>query len=208
MVFTNKQNRHILKCSKNSKKIERDKNDTILEEKTVKERETILSEYNSATCCIKRFKEYVKAKNEQNVYLIEYYEKKMYRKLKLESYGNQQRVKETMIKKFANKFGTKDEVVIMMGDWSETKQMKNCDPSKGKGIRRIFKEYGYELYIVDEYRTSCRLYETGEELINMRNEHKLLGSKIYNKVQDMDILCIKIKEEIKRTGKRPTIINM
>ena len=35
MVFTNKQNRHILKCSKNSKIIERDKNNTIIEEMTV-----------------------------------------------------------------------------------------------------------------------------------------------------------------------------
>jgi len=208
MVFTNKQNRSILKCSKNGKKIEKDKKTSIMEEKSVKERETSLSEYNSATCNLDRFKEYLKVKNEENEYLIEYYQKDMYRKLKLETYGNQQKMKEELIKKFANKFGSKDEVVILMGNWSETKQMKNLDPSKGKGIRRIFKRYGYELYLVDEYKTSCRLYETGEELLNVRGKHELLGSKIYNKVDmDKDNLNKEVEIFIAESGRRPTIIN-
>jgi len=207
MSFTNRENRHILKCKKNNDIIEKDKKGTIIKGRTVKERESSLSEYNAATCNVINFKEFLNKKNAENIYLIEYYEKEMYRKMRLERYGNQQKMKERLINKFATKFGTKEEVVIMMGDWSETKQKKHNDPSKGKGIRRIFKEYGYELYLVDEYRTSCRLYETGEELINVRNEHELLGSKIYNKVENMNEPCKEIKEMIEETGIRPIIIN-
>ena len=95
----------------------------------------------------------------------------------------------------------------MMGDWSENKQMKKLNPSKGIGIRRLLKKYGYELYLVDEFKTSCRLYETGEELVKIRNKHELLGSKIYNNVQDMNKTDKKLKEMMKETGYRPTIIN-
>jgi hypothetical protein len=94
-----------------------------------------------------------------------------------------------MIKRFEKKFGNNKEVVIMMGDWSEGKQMSNKELSKGKGIRKIFKRYGYELYVVDEFRTSCRLYKTGEELINVRGEDALLGFKIYSNMQNMNVPC-------------------
>ena len=33
--------------------------------------------------------------------------------------------------------------------------MKYKEPIKGKGIRKIFKDIGYKLYLVDEFRTSC-----------------------------------------------------
>ena len=84
--------------------------------------------------------------------------------------------------------------------------MKYKPPSKGKSIRKLFRNHGYEVYLVDEFRTSCRLYEKGEELINVRGCHSLLGSKI---------LKDKMKErhpnafirELMEKGYRPTIIN-
>ena len=33
--------------------------------------------------------------------------------------------------------------------------MKYKEPVKGKGIRKIFRDNGYKLYLVDEFRTSC-----------------------------------------------------
>ena len=33
--------------------------------------------------------------------------------------------------------------------------MKYKEPTKGKGIRKIFRDNGYKLYLVDEFRTSC-----------------------------------------------------
>ena len=51
-------------------------------------------------------------------------------------------------------------------------------PSSKESIRKLFRNNGYEVYLVDKFRTSCRLYEKGEELINVRGCHSLLGSKI------------------------------
>ncbi len=40
--------------------------------------------------------------------------------------------------------------------------MKNRDPSKGKSIRKLFTNHGYELVLVDEYNTSGTSHENGE----------------------------------------------
>ena len=90
----------------------------------IKERETQLSEHNSKSCYIHKFTEYLRTRNEQNE-LIEYYEKRMYRKMKFEGYRNQQMMAEKLIKKFKNKYGGAEEAVIMMEDWSKGKQMKH-----------------------------------------------------------------------------------
>ena len=34
--------------------------------------------------------------------------------------------------------------------------MKYKEPIKGKGIRNLFKSRGYQIYLVDEFRTSCK----------------------------------------------------
>ena len=38
----------------------------------------------------------------------------------------------------------------------QKKHMKYKEPTKGKGLRNIFRKNGYKLYLVDEFRTSCR----------------------------------------------------
>ena len=37
----------------------------------------------------------------------------------------------------------------------QKQHMKYKEPIKGKGIRKLFRENGYKVYLVDEYRTSC-----------------------------------------------------
>ena len=122
-----------------------------------------------------------------------------------------------MINNFKKKFGNccPKDTVILMGDFSQRHQMKFCEPTKGKSIRKLFKDKGYQLYLVQEYNTSKCLYETGEELVNFkwdkkRNKyvHRLLGSKIL-KSQDskyMNTAPPFIKELIE-IGYKPTIIN-
>jgi hypothetical protein len=65
-----------------------------------------------------------------------------------------------MVKRFKEKFGSGEESVILIGDFEQRKQMKYKEPTKGKTIRTLFKKNGYKVYLVDEFRTSCRLYET------------------------------------------------
>ena len=66
-----------------------------------------------------------------------------------------------MVNRFRAKFGTKDEVVLAWGDWSRGSTMKFLEPTKGVGMRKLFTRMGYELFLVDEFRTSCRCYGCG-----------------------------------------------
>ena len=36
--------------------------------------------------------------------------------------------------------------------------MKFHEPTKGKGMRKLFRKAGYQVYLVDEYHTSCQCY--------------------------------------------------
>lgn len=45
---------------------------------------------------------------------------------------------------------------MCFGDWEQKKQMKFKEATKGKGFRDLFRHYGFEVYLVDEFRTSCR----------------------------------------------------
>lgn len=60
-----------------------------------------------------------------------------------------------MINKFKHVFGSQEDVIIAFGDWEQKQHMKYKEPTKGKGIRKFFRENGYKVYLVDEYRTSC-----------------------------------------------------
>ena len=57
---------------------------------------------------------------------------------------------------FIEKFGTQDDVVITIGDYEQRKHMKYKEPVKGKGFRDLFRKNGFEVYLVDEHKTSCR----------------------------------------------------
>ena len=46
--------------------------------------------------------------------------------------------------------------------------MKYKEPVKGKGFRKLFKNAGYNIYLVDEFRTSCRLFIDGAEMIKFK----------------------------------------
>ena len=53
--------------------------------------------------------------------------------------------------------------VIGYGDWEQRHQMKFKEPTKGKGLRKLFRRHGYEVFLVDEFRTSCMCYHCADE---------------------------------------------
>lgn len=79
----------------------------------------------------------------------------IFRKLKLNAYINKKKHEQKMINKFKHVFGSQEDVIIAFGDWEQKQHMKYKEPTKGKGIRKFFRENGYKVYLVDEYRTSC-----------------------------------------------------
>jgi transposase len=133
--------------------------------KTVIEYETELSKLNRKTLIIKDFKEYIQKKSEINNKLYKFYEKYIFRKLKLNGYINRKKHEQKMINNFKKIFGKPEDVIICAGDFEQKQGMKyGKEPVKGKGIRKIFRDNGYKLYLVDEFRTSCMCSICQEEI--------------------------------------------
>jgi transposase len=123
--------------------------------KTVIEYETELSKLNRKTLIFKDFKEYIKKKSEINNKLYKFYEKYIFRKLKLNGYINRKKNEQKLISNFKKIFGKPDETLVIFGDFEQKQHMKYKEPIKGKGMRMLFRQNNYKTYLVDEFRTSC-----------------------------------------------------
>jgi hypothetical protein len=115
-----------------------------------------LSHYNRKKLDITKFKEYLQAKNRINHTLFGFYRKELFRKLKFGRHINTKRNEQKMINQFKKTFGNPDEVVICIGDWEQRKQMKYKEPTLGKEMRTLFRKNNYQVFLVDEFRTSCK----------------------------------------------------
>ena len=124
--------------------------------KSVIDYETELSLYNRKTLCIDKFKTYINEKNRINHILFDFYAKQLFRKLKFGRYINSKRNEQKMISDFRKMYGTPDEVVICIGDWEQRQQMKYKEPTLGIGMRSLFRKNKYNVYLVDEFRSSCK----------------------------------------------------
>ena len=124
--------------------------------KTIIEWETELSKLNKKSLTISKFKEYIQKKSEINGLLFTFYEKYIFRKLRLQSYRNTKKSEQKMLNNFKRIFGSEKEVVVCFGDYEQKKHMKFKEATKGKGMRTLFRKAGFQTFLVDEFRTSCR----------------------------------------------------
>jgi hypothetical protein len=154
--YTQNQRRKETKRKKFRNILQQNKLETVIGDKNVVEWETMLSHYNKKTLDFEAFKVYIQHKNEMNIALTSFYQTNLYRKLKLSSFINRMKTEQRMLTRFEKVFGNPDEVVIGFGDYEQYKQRKYKEPTKGKGFRTLFRKYGYEVYLIDEFRTSCR----------------------------------------------------
>jgi hypothetical protein len=131
--------------------------------KTVIEWETELSKFNRKTLDINEFKKYIKKKNEINDKLCEFYKKYIFRKLKLNGYMNRLKSEQNMIRRFKKIFGEPKDTIIAIGDFQQKQHRKFKEPIKGRGFRTLFRKHGYLVYLVDEFRTSCKCSNCEDE---------------------------------------------
>ena len=127
-----------------------------IEGKTIIEYETELSHFNRKSLQITKYKEYLREKNRINHILFQFYKKELFRKLKFGKYINIKRNEQKMINNFKKAYGDADNVVICIGDWEQRKQMKYKEPTLGKGIRTLFRKNNFNVFLVDEFRSSCK----------------------------------------------------
>jgi hypothetical protein len=127
-----------------------------IEDKTIIEYETELSHFNRKSLQITKYKEYLREKNRINHILFCFYRKELFRKLKFGKYINIKRNEQKMISNFKRAYGDADNVIICIGDWEQRKQMKYKEPTLGKGIRTMFRKNNFNVFLVDEFRSSCK----------------------------------------------------
>jgi len=136
-----------------------------INKKTVKEIETELSKHNSKTASYDKFIEYCKKKNEVNRLLFKHYAEKIFRKLKLNIYINTQKSESKMIQNFKEKYGKPKDVIIVIGDYDKgDNNMKGKEPIINRRIRKIFRNNKFEIYKINEFRTSKLCNHCHEEL--------------------------------------------
>lgn len=198
-----------------------------INDKTIKQIESELSKYNSKSNSYEKFKEYLQIKNKINLQLFGHYNKEYFRKFKLNRFINKQKSESKMINNFKNKFGNKDEVMITFGDYDKKEHMKGLEPCICKRFRRLFRNAGYQTFLVNEFRTSKLCNCCHEEIdpflerlshkpkdikkgklilvhgllchIDNKQSCELIHNRDKNAVQNI----LYIVDEIKKTGKRP-----
>jgi len=178
-----------------------------------------LSQYNSKTCNIEKFKEYIIAKLEANTKLVPLYQHFKFRQYKWYGYINKKRTEDNLLNKITKKY-SKDHIIVI-GDWSIGKQMRNFISTPNLTLKRKLKEK-FKVYNIDEFRTSCLSYKTEEVCENLyltfkkdpkqkeRKMHSILTYKMENNRKG----CInrdkngckniqKVFESYMETGERP-----
>jgi hypothetical protein len=228
--YTQNQRRLETRMKKYSKIKDKLNKKTIINNKTVKELETTLSGLNSKSCNYDNFKIYCIEKNKVNYQLYSHYEQRCFRKFKLNAFTNTQKSESKMIKNFQNKYGNPEETVFVMGDYDKGDyHMKGKEPVICKKFRRIFRNAGYNTYLVNEFRTSklcncCHneleyFLERPSKKPKLKKEEKteichgllrcksvkhkceIFHNRDKNAVQNM----LNIVNSVLNTGKRPTI---
>jgi hypothetical protein len=124
--------------------------------KSVIDYETELSTYNHKTLQIDKFKTYINEKNRINNMLFGFYAKHLFRKLKFGRHINIKRNEQKMISDFRRMYGNPENLVICIGDWEQRQQMKYKEPTLGIGMRSLLRKNKYKVFLVDEFRTSCK----------------------------------------------------
>jgi hypothetical protein len=173
--YTQNQRRLETRNKKYNKIIDTVNKETKINEKPIKEHETILSKLNSKTINYEKFMLYCIEKNKLNYLLYSHYEQNFFRKFKLNRFINTQKSESKMIKNFANKFGKPQDTLFIMGDWDKGDyNMKGKEPTICKKFRRIFKNAGYKTFLINEFRTSklCNCCNNELEMFLEIESHK------------------------------------
>ena len=149
-------------------------------------RENTLSVFNSKTCNLEKFKEYISEKIKVNQELYTSYQNEKFRQYKWYAYINKKRTEDNMLNKIESKYGK--DIKIIIGDWSIGKQMRNFISTPNLAIKRKLKTR-FQVYNIDEFRTSCLNYITEEPCKNLylpdkkkkeRKIHSILTYKMEN----------------------------
>ena len=141
-----------------------------------------LNQYNSKTCHLENFEEYVTKKLQTNNEVVPLYQDVKFRKYKWYAYINKQRTQYNMVNKVVQKF-SKDHIIVI-GDWSIGKQMRNFISTPNLTLKRKLQET-FQVYNIDEFRTSCLHYKTEEPCKKLYLKFKKDPNQKYRKMHSI-----------------------
>jgi hypothetical protein len=110
--------------------------------------------FNSKSLQSSQYQNYLHIKNLVTHNLTSFYQDPIYRKFRLHTYSNTQRSESNFMNRFRETFGNPDKVVVGFGDWNEKGHRKGHEPLKGVGFHKMIRNAGYEVFLVNEHRTS------------------------------------------------------
>ncbi|KAL0241398.1 hypothetical protein GEMRC1_006633 [Eukaryota sp. GEM-RC1] len=158
------------------------------------------------SCFSDTFGTYIKEAERYNVYLSSFYEDDWFRKRKFQIYSNNQRSEKNMLERFNLTYGPPEDVVIGYGDWSSKGKTRKGKTSTVRGveIRKMLRRYGYQIFLVDEYRTSKCCSKCAKEkstFVECENvsELKVLGPKAGFLEAEWEVKQKSLEEEAKST---------
>jgi len=175
--ISNKQRRHEIKTVLYDSKIKEYKNTV-----NTFELEKTLNETNSKDCRINEFKKYLIQKFKTFPELFLSYTKTIFRKFKWYKILNTHKSEDKLIKKLIELYG--DKAIIILGDWSTSKQMKNFCPTPLVRIRKLLATH-FKIYMIDEFRTSLLNYKTHEKTENLYLPIKKDGEEKMKKIHSV-----------------------
>lgn len=180
--YTNAHHLHATKRLLYQKKQQRYKN-----EHGISALENLLSAFNSKTCNLERFEEYVYIKNQINDILLPQYEAKIFRQHRWYGYINRERAYAKLLDRLEKAYGK--ESIMLYGDWSIGQQMRNFISTPNSTLRgKVRKRFATLEF--DEFRTSCLSSRTHERCENLevldktgksRELHSVLTYQMENK---------------------------
>ena len=130
--------------------------------------ESELTEFNSKSCNLINFKEYIKNKNRVNIQLLDAYSKPIFRQYKWYTYINTQRSEAKLLDEIEKKYAIKEtdgkyrKLNIIMGDWCIEKQLRNFISTPNIHLKRLLLQR-FNVYNFNEYNTSALHHATEEK---------------------------------------------
>jgi hypothetical protein len=158
--YSNKKHAFRIRRFKYQKRITKHKNDnniTTIENK--------LSDYNSKIVNVAKFKEYITKKNEINNILFEKYNNKIFRKFKWYGYLNKKKADVKLVREIKKTFGK--DTILILGDASLNGNCKKGNISTPSTRYKTLLKENFQMYNIDEFRTSKLHYKTEEECKNL-----------------------------------------
>ena len=130
-------------------------------------KEQELNGFNSKSCDLKKFMDYIAVKFRIYDEINDEYKDPIFRKIRWHSYINSQRSERNLVDNIKNTYG--DDVVLIMGDWSSRSKnhLRGMAPTPMIGIKRMLAK-SFKIYNLDEYNTSKICNKTKEVCKKMK----------------------------------------